>query len=59
MGISYKEFLEKSIDALSAMSNQRILNGLGLLLTSKQKDWVRENLLQETIFLLRLAHSNE
>ncbi len=57
MGLSYKEFLEKCIDALSALSNQRILNGLGLLLTPKQKDWVRENFLNDTIFLLRLAHS--
>ena len=58
-GVTYKEFLEQCIDGLSAMSNQRILNGLGQLLTPKQKDWVRSKLIEDTIFLLRLAHSNE
>jgi predicted nucleotidyltransferase component of viral defense system len=58
-GMSYKEFLESCIESLSSMSNQRILDGLGLLLTPKQKVWVKSRLLEETIFLLKLAHSNE
>jgi predicted nucleotidyltransferase component of viral defense system len=55
----YKEFLEKCINALSTLSNQRILDGLGLLLTPHRKTWAKAHLLQDTIFLLKLAHSNE
>ena len=58
-GQPYKVFLEKCVDVLSDMSNQRILNGLGELLTPKQKVWVKAKLLEDTIFLLRLANSNE
>lgn len=58
-GESYREFLEKCIVALSNMNNNRILDGLGLLLTPQQKAWVKTHLLQETIFLLKLARSNE
>lgn len=59
IGITYKEFLENCITALSNMSNNRILDGLGLLLTPEQKTWVKANLLNETLFLLKLAKSNE
>lgn len=58
-GMAYKLFLEKCIAALNTMGDSSILSGLGLLLTPKQKVWVKENLLKDTIFLLRLAHSNE
>lgn len=55
----YKTFLNQCIDVLQAMSNQRILNGLGLLLTPQQKNWVKTHLIEETLFLLKLALSNE
>lgn len=58
-GLTYKKFLEECITALSQMSNNRILDGLGLLLTPEQKTWAKANLLKETIFLLKLAQSNE
>ena len=59
MGMTYKAFLEKCIEALNKMGDRSILSGLGLLLTPKQKVWVKDNLLKDTIFLLRLARSNE
>ncbi len=58
-GLQYKSFLEKCIEVLEALSNQNILSGLGELLTEKQKVWVKSKLRKDTIFLLRLAHSNE
>ncbi len=57
-GMPYKNFLQTCIDDLSKMSNQGILSGIGELLDEKQKAWVKANLLSETLFLLKLAHSN-
>lgn len=57
--ISYKEFLQACIDELEKMSNRNILSGIGELLDEKQKKWVKAKLLPETIFLLKLALSNE
>lgn len=58
-GITYREFLENCITSLGNMSNNKILDGLGLLLTPEQKTWVKGHLLNETIFYLKLAQSNE
>lgn len=57
--MSYKDFLQKSIDLLEAMNNRNILAGIGELLDAKQKVWAKSNLLPETIFLLKLALNNE
>jgi predicted nucleotidyltransferase component of viral defense system len=59
LGVSYKDFLQKSIAALESMTDHNILSGMGELLDNKQKEWVKANLRQETIFLLRLALQNE
>ncbi|MEK7506194.1 MAG: nucleotidyl transferase AbiEii/AbiGii toxin family protein [Patescibacteria group bacterium] len=58
-GMSFKEFLQKSIDLLEKMSDQNILSGMGELLDTKQKDWVRAKLRTETIFLLKLKSESE
>ena len=57
--MSYKQFLQKSIDALEKMTNRNILSGMGELLDAKQKDWVKSKLRTETIFLMKLALDNE
>ncbi|MDP3697581.1 MAG: nucleotidyl transferase AbiEii/AbiGii toxin family protein [Candidatus Taylorbacteria bacterium] len=57
--MSFKEFLQKCIDALEKLDNSNILSGLGELLTDSQKDWVRAKLRTETIFLLKLKLENE
>lgn len=49
-----RKFLNKCIKELESMSNRNILSGLGELLDSKQKAWVKEKLLTETIFLLKI-----
>lgn len=56
--MTYKDFLQVCSNDLEKMSNRNILNGIGELLSEKQKVWAKANLLPETIFLLKLAQSN-
>jgi predicted nucleotidyltransferase component of viral defense system len=56
--MSYQSFLQLCIHNLEKMSNRAILSGIGELLDNKQNAWVKTHLLPETIFLLKLAHSN-
>ncbi len=54
----YKSFLQICINDLEKMGNRTILSGIGELLNSHQKNWVKSQLLDETIFLLKQAHLN-
>ncbi|MEK7586393.1 MAG: nucleotidyl transferase AbiEii/AbiGii toxin family protein [Patescibacteria group bacterium] len=58
-GMSLKNVLTRCIELLEKLDNKHILDGLGELLTEPQKDWARTKLKSETIFFLRLMHSNE
>ncbi len=58
-GMSYKQALKKSITILELMDNKHILDGLGELLTNSQKDSARAKLKNDTIFILKVMHSNE
>lgn len=58
-GLSFKEALEKAIGQLESMDNKHILDGLGELLSDSQKDSTRAKLKADTIFQLKLMHSNE
>ena len=58
-GMSLKNVLTRCIELLEKLDNKHILDGLGELLTEPQKDWAGQNLKSETIFFLRLMHSNE
>lgn len=51
--MSFRELLQECIDQLEKMPNRNILNGLGEFLTDSQKDWARNKLRTETIFLLK------
>lgn len=55
----FKKLLEKCIIALEKMPDRRILQGVGELLPDRQKAWAKTKLRTDTIFLLRLMHSNE
>ncbi|MDP3988699.1 MAG: nucleotidyl transferase AbiEii/AbiGii toxin family protein, partial [bacterium] len=59
MGVSYREFLKKSIDVMEKLDNANILSGMGELLTEKQKAWVKTKLTSEVLFSLRLALEKE
>lgn len=49
-----QEHLNKCIKCLENVDNRFILDGLGELVTEKQKYWIKEHLLKDTIFGLRL-----
>lgn len=53
MGVPIKEYLQRCIDTLEAMSDKRMLNGLGELLDEELKNFVRSKLRTETIQMLR------
>ena len=57
-GMSFEDTLIKCIKMLEDMDNKHILDGLGELVSSSQKDWAREKLKKETIFLLKLYLDN-
>ena len=53
-GMPFNQLLKKCILQLEKFDNKRILDGLGELLTSSQKDWAKAKLREETISLLKL-----
>ena len=53
-GLNKKDFIIKCIEILEKKSNNRILSGLADLLDKDQKQWVKNELINETIFLLKL-----
>lgn len=50
----FDQLVNKSISRLEKMDNRRILDGVGELLTTNQKDWAKAKLREETIALLKL-----
>lgn len=57
--MSFKDFLQKCIEALEKLPNRDILAGMGELLDEKQKAWVKTKLIGEVIFHLKLKLENE
>lgn len=57
--MSFKNFLQKCIEALEKLPNRDILAGMGELLDEKQKAWVKAKLRTEVIFQLKLKLENE
>ncbi len=55
----FTAFLQKCISALEGFNDHNILDGMGELLTEKQKDWARAKLKSDTLFLLKLMLENE
>lgn len=53
-GLSLRQALKEAIKKTVKIKENQILQGLGELLDNKQKTWVRDNLLKETIFWLKL-----
>ena len=59
LGMPYKKFLQKSIEAMEKFNDRDILGGMGELLTEKQKTWAKAKLKSETLFALKLALEKE
>jgi len=52
------DFIRKCINILEKKTNRYILREIGELLTPAKKEWVRENLLKETLFRLKNLELN-
>ena len=57
--MSLHKLLQKCTEQLEKINNRNILDGLGELLTDRQKDWARAKLKTETIFLLKARLESE
>ncbi len=52
--LGFEEGIRKIIKQVEAVKRNQILQGLGDLVNRSQKDWVRDKLVEETVFGLRL-----
>lgn len=57
--MSFAKLLDKCIVQLKKTTNRNILAGMGELLSEKQKDWAKANLVSDTIFLLKMIREDE
>lgn len=53
-GLSLGQAIEQAIKKIGEIGARQMLHGLGELIDAKQKAWVREKLVDETLFYLRL-----
>jgi len=56
--LSLKEYLKKCEKIVEAIDERYILHGIGELLDSRLKNWARENLKKELLFLIRFYLEN-
>ncbi|PIU03474.1 hypothetical protein COT44_03450 [Candidatus Shapirobacteria bacterium CG08_land_8_20_14_0_20_39_18] len=56
-GMSLANALKKAQEKVNGLKKTELLSGLGELLDNKQKMWVREKLIEETIYYLKLYQS--
>lgn len=52
-GIKTKNYLKKCLNLLENNPPSDILSGIGDLVDNKTKDWIKKNLIKDTIFLLK------
>ncbi|MBU3918593.1 nucleotidyl transferase AbiEii/AbiGii toxin family protein [Patescibacteria group bacterium] len=57
--MKFVDYLKKCIKFIENMPDRGILSGMGELIEEKQKTWVKSNLKQDTVFLLKLMLDNE
>ena len=57
-GFSIKQALNKTLGKITKINRNQTLQGLGELLDNKQKYWVKENLIKDLMFLLKLHLEN-
>ena len=57
-GMDCVHALKKAQNRVAAVKKSELLSGLGDLLDVKQRDWVRKNLVNDLLFLLRLYEDN-
>jgi predicted nucleotidyltransferase component of viral defense system len=57
--LSFDRFLQKCISIIEKKSNTGILAGIGELLDEKQKNWAKNNLRNDLLFLLKIRLENK
>jgi predicted nucleotidyltransferase component of viral defense system len=57
--MTFGKLLQECVNQLEKMSNRHILDGVGELLTTSQKDWAKAQLREDTISLLKLRLERE
>lgn len=57
-GQSQREVYEQAVKKVSSIPDNQLLQGMGELLTHQQKDWVKNKLKSELLFLLNLKLSH-
>jgi predicted nucleotidyltransferase component of viral defense system len=56
---SFKDYLEKCIKFVEALSDRAILAGIGELIDASQKAWIKAHLKEDTAFLLKVRLEQE
>jgi len=59
IGLPFKKIVEECVKKIEKVPSQKILAGMGEILSAKQKIWVKANLKTEVLFLLRVMLDNE
>ena len=54
-GLEYHDFVNSCVDKLQKIKTNKLLNGIGELIDEKQKFWVKNKMIEETILLLKLS----
>lgn len=57
--MKFTDYLKKCIEFIEDVSERGILSGMGELIDTKQKVWIKSNFKQDTVFLLKLMLDNE
>ncbi|MEI7690220.1 MAG: nucleotidyl transferase AbiEii/AbiGii toxin family protein [bacterium] len=52
-GQKTKTYLAKCIETIESIKDNKILHGLGELISNEEKNWIKKNLKAETVFLLK------
>jgi len=59
LGMTFEELVRKLISGLEKFNDRNVLDGLGELLTGKQKAWVKASLKKETLLSLKIMLESE
>jgi predicted nucleotidyltransferase component of viral defense system len=51
-GMNEIDFIKKCIEIIKKKTSRNILSGIGELLSTEKKKWIKENLISDTVFLL-------
>jgi predicted nucleotidyltransferase component of viral defense system len=57
-GLSVKQAVSQALTKVVKIKRNQVLQGLGELVDNKQKAWAKENLIKDTVFLLKLYRKN-